>query len=66
MALSEWLNATVAIERMFTVFQGAKFDQRKSKLVVKWIIVCLLFVMPPAHIHDPVHRHLIDDIDGDE
>jgi len=66
LSLSEWLNACVAIERMFSVLKGVKFDKNKSKTRAKqisWILIILLIV---THIHDPLHRELIDDVDGDQ
>jgi hypothetical protein len=66
LSLSEWLNACVAIERMFSVLKGVKFDKNKSKTRAKqisWILIILLIV---THIHDPLHRELIDDGDGDQ
>jgi hypothetical protein len=63
---SEWLNASVAIERMFTVIQGASFSKTKSKKVSKWVILSIFILTILTHIHDPIHRELIDDFDIDE
>jgi hypothetical protein len=51
---SEWLNASVAIERMFTVIQGASFSKTKSKKVSKWVILSIFLLTILTHIHDPI------------
>lgn len=63
---SEWFNALVAVERMISVIQKAGFNRRKSKRIAKWVIVILFICITLTHIHDPIHRQLIDDYDGDE
>jgi hypothetical protein len=66
LSLSEWLNACVAIERMFSVIKSTRFDQKKSRKVSKWIILSVFIFIFLTHIHDPIHRRLIDDFDIDE
>jgi tetrahydromethanopterin S-methyltransferase subunit C len=57
----DWLSACVAIERAVNVSSGVNFNKVKSKQVAKWII-CLVFIITGCtHIHDPIHRYLIDD-----
>ncbi|UJR16981.1 hypothetical protein I4U23_003879 [Adineta vaga] len=63
---NDWLYGCVSIERVFTVYQGTKFNQTKSKKTAKWITVCVFLMIILTHIQDPIHRRLIDDIDIDE
>ncbi|CAF1285852.1 unnamed protein product, partial [Rotaria sordida] len=56
----------VALERVFTVINGIKFNQVKTKQIAKWIILCVFLLTIITHIHDPIHRQLINDSDGDE
>jgi hypothetical protein len=60
---SEWLNAAVIIERAVTVIQGVHFNKLKTKHVAKLLIPLLLGFIVSTNIHDPLHRHLIDDIE---
>jgi len=66
LASNEWLNACVAFERMIYVIEGISFHRRKSQTVSKWIVVSVFILTIITHIHDPIHRQLIDDIDIDE
>ncbi len=66
LASSEWLNACVAIERMTSVIKGSGFNKKKSEQISKWIILCVFILTILTHIHDPLHRELIDDLDIDE
>ena len=66
LALSDWLYRCVAIERLPTVVKGTHFDKSKSKRMAKWVTLCLLIWIILTHLHDPIHRRLIDDIDLDE
>jgi hypothetical protein len=57
----DWLSACVAIERAVNVSSGVNFNKAKSKQIAKWMI-CLVFIITSCtHIHDPIHRYLIDD-----
>jgi hypothetical protein len=61
LATSDWLNACVGIERAVTVLKGVNFPKSKSKVIAKSMI-CIVFLLTICtHIHDPIHRHLIDD-----
>jgi hypothetical protein len=60
---SEWLNAAVIVERAFTVIKGVHFDKKKTKRVAKLVIPGLLGFTILTNIHDPLHRHLIHDIE---
>ncbi|CAF3318798.1 unnamed protein product [Rotaria sp. Silwood2] len=63
---TEWFNAGVAVERMTNVIQCAKFNKRKSKQIAKLISVGVFLLVTSTHIHDPIHRKLVEDLDGDE
>ncbi|CAF4087988.1 unnamed protein product [Adineta steineri] len=65
-AFNDWLDTCVCIERAITVSKGVKFNKNKSKQISKWIILIILIVTILTHLHDPIHRQLIDDIDIDE
>ncbi|CAF2884864.1 unnamed protein product [Rotaria sp. Silwood2] len=66
LALSEWLNACVAIERMFSIIKGATFDKKKSRKIAKRMIFVVIIFIILTHIHDPFHRQLINDLDGNQ
>jgi len=66
LASNEWLNACVAIERMISVLKNIRFDKKKSKDISKWVIIIVFVFVILTHIHDPIHRELIDDLDIDE
>jgi hypothetical protein len=36
----------------------------KAKRIAKWMIACICIVTTTTHIHDPIYRRMIDDIDG--
>ncbi|CAF4028670.1 unnamed protein product, partial [Adineta steineri] len=52
LTFNDYLYARVSIERVITVH--------------KWISLCIFILIILTHVHDPIHRHLIDDIDTDE
>jgi hypothetical protein len=60
----DWLNSFVGIERVITVMKNTKFNKMKAKQIAKWMIVCICIVTATTHIHDPIYRRIIDDIDG--
>jgi hypothetical protein len=66
LATNEWLNACVAIERMFSVLKGAGFNKFKSKRIAKSISFIILLLTVCTYLHDPLKRELIDDFDTDE
>jgi hypothetical protein len=57
----DWLNASVAIDRSLTVTMSTKFDKKKSKQAVRWVITGILLVSIGSILHDPIHRQLIYD-----
>ena len=66
LASSEWLNACVAIERTFSVIKAMKFDKTKSQIIAKRMIIIIIILITLSYLHDPFHRQLIEDLDGDE
>jgi hypothetical protein len=66
LATNEWLDACVAIERMFTVLKGVSFNKSKSERIAKWISFIIPLLTVCTYLHDPLKRELIDDFDGDE
>ncbi|CAF3963758.1 unnamed protein product [Adineta steineri] len=65
-AFNDWLDTCVCIERAMNVSKGVKFNRNKSKQMSKWVILSILIVTILTHLHDPIHRQLIDDVDVDE
>ncbi|CAF2956872.1 unnamed protein product [Rotaria sp. Silwood2] len=66
LASTEWLNACVSIERIFTVINGISFNKKESRIMAKRVIFVVIVVTIITHIHDPLRRRLIDDLDGDQ
>ena len=66
LASSEWLNACVAVERMISVTRGTYFSRTQSLDASKYVIMSVFIFVIVTHIHDPISRQLIKDIDGDE
>ncbi|CAF2548772.1 unnamed protein product [Rotaria sp. Silwood2] len=66
LASSEWLNACVAIEGMFTIIKNVPFDKKKSRIVAKRVILVVIILTTITHIHDPLYRQVINDLDGDQ
>ncbi|CAF4238506.1 unnamed protein product [Rotaria sp. Silwood2] len=62
----QWFNACVAMERAITIIKGISFNKEKSKKVAKLMILAVLVFTIGTAVHDPIHRHLIDDNDNDE
>ncbi|CAF0920155.1 unnamed protein product [Adineta ricciae] len=59
--IGDWLNACVAIERIFTVINGVKFNKRQSKQIARWIIVIIILLTFISMIYDPLYRKLVTD-----
>ena len=66
LTMGQWLNACVAIERAMTTIQGTHFDKKKSIRVAKWTMLALLLLTIGTSVHDPIHRRLIAEDDGDQ
>ncbi|CAF1198072.1 unnamed protein product, partial [Didymodactylos carnosus] len=63
---NDWLDGCVSAERVFTVIKNVNFNKSKSKQIAKWITLNIILLTLITHLHVPIHRHLIDDIDTDE
>jgi hypothetical protein len=63
---NDWLYGFISIDRIITVAKGVKFNKSKSKQLAKWMTPILILLTILSYIHDPIHRHFIDDIDIDE
>ncbi|UJR06985.1 hypothetical protein I4U23_011273 [Adineta vaga] len=66
LASTEWINACVSTERLFTVIKDVKFNKKQSQIWSKRIISTIILLTILTHIHDPIKRELIYDIDGDQ
>ncbi|CAF1535660.1 unnamed protein product [Adineta ricciae] len=56
-----WLNACVAVERVFILLKGPYFNKKKSKKIAKWVIIGIMICSCLSFLHDAIHRELIDD-----
>jgi hypothetical protein len=63
LSTNDWLIACVAIERAVNISKGANFNKTRSTQLAKWIIPIVVLFSSCTHIHEPIHRHLIDDED---
>ena len=61
LAIGDWLNACVAIERAVNVHLGVRFQRTQSKQVAKWIIIVVIFVTLATFLPDPIHRRVLVD-----
>ena len=61
LAIGDWLNACVAVERTITIYTEVKFNKKKSKIYAKWIIIGIYLFTFISYIHDPIHRKLLED-----
>jgi hypothetical protein len=64
--MDQWLSTCVAMERAISIMKGTSFNKKKSKQMAKYIILALLFMIISTTIHDPIYRHLIDDINNED
>ena len=58
--LNGWLNACIAVERSVHVFKGVTFNKKKSKCMVRWIILILILWIIGTIIHEPLHRNIFE------
>ena len=61
LAITDWLHACVAVERVLTVLLSTRFSKTKSKQISKWVIIGVILFTMTSVLHDPIHRRLIDD-----
>ena len=66
LTMEQWLNGCVAIDRTTIIIQGISFNKGKSRKRAKLIILIVLILTIGTLVHDPIHRHLIDDENEDE
>jgi hypothetical protein len=66
LTMDQWLTTCIAIERAFITKKGIHFDQKKTKAVVKWVIMGLICLTVGTAIHDPIYRRLFDDDNEEE
>jgi hypothetical protein len=66
LSMGQWLSVCLAIERIITAVQGAKFNKKKSKQAAKWVIFALTIFTTSSVIQEAIGRRLIDDNDGGE
>jgi hypothetical protein len=64
-AISDWLNAKVAIDAALIVIMGIKFNHQKNKQIARWVIIATVLTVIVSLLHDPVHRELVYD-EGEE
>ncbi|CAF0866947.1 unnamed protein product [Rotaria sordida] len=61
LAIGEWLNACVSIERILTIQLGIEFNKVRSKKAAKRVIFGLYLFILASFLHDPLNRHLLED-----
>jgi hypothetical protein len=66
LTMDQWLTTCVAIERAYIIIKGVNFNKKKIRLMAKWIIVGLLFIIIGTTIHDPIYRRLIEEENDEE
>ena len=60
-SIGDWLNASVSIERAYTIFQYTKFNAKRAKHTAKKMMIFICLFVCLTHIHDPIFRDLIED-----
>ncbi|CAF0959222.1 unnamed protein product [Adineta ricciae] len=58
---NDWLIGCVAIERSLNIYKGVHFNKNRSRQVAKRAISLVFLLTVLTHMHDPWHRHTIDD-----
>jgi len=61
----DWLYVCVSIERAVAAVQDIEFNTIKAKRLVKWVVIGICLFTPLTHLHDPIHRTLIEDNEED-
>ena len=61
LSVGDWLRACVCVERALTVGKGVGFNPLRSKQTSKVVIGLVYLVTISTALHEPLHRHLIDD-----
>ncbi|CAF3770287.1 unnamed protein product [Rotaria sp. Silwood1] len=60
-SIGDWLTACVNFERVITILLGVKFNKARSKKIAKRLILGINLFTLTSFIHDPFHRHLLED-----
>jgi len=63
LAITDWLNACVAVERILIAILGINFNKTKSKRAARPVILAITLLIVTSLLHDPIHRRLIDDVE---
>ena len=58
-SMGSWLQACVAIERIFIIKYSTNFDKQKSKRISIWIIIFVIFACALTNIHDSFYQHML-------
>ena len=61
LSMDQWSNPCVIIERTVMIITGTRFVKKKSKQVVKKVIIII-----GTSIHDPIYRRLIHEENNDD
>ena len=63
LSIGDWLNACVSIERAYIAFKYTRFNAKFAKYISKRMTISICLFVFLTHIHDPIFRDLIDDIE---
>ena len=63
--MDQWLGACVGLERGLTVMKGPTYNQQTSRRLAKYIIIVLILFIVGTTVHDPIHRHLLEEDEND-
>ncbi|CAF1056918.1 unnamed protein product [Rotaria sordida] len=63
LAIGDWLNACVSIERTLTIRLGISFNKVKSKEIAKKIVLGIYLSVFVSFIYDPIYRRLLEEIE---
>ena len=66
LGMDQWLDACVAMDRAYIAVRGLYFEKQKSKRAAKAMVIVLVILTISTTIHDPIHRQLFDEGEGDE
>jgi hypothetical protein len=61
LAISDWFNASISIERMLTVIKGVNFNKKKSCQIAPFVICLIIIITFGSTAHDPIYRRLVKD-----
>ena len=65
--MDQWLNACIAVERVITAIQGARFAKKQTRKVAKFILIFLYLIIISTSIHDPIYRRIAnEENDGED